>query len=178
MACGAVVLILVGLVVLAIVIVKPDDKTFRIYSSLPLQGPQAKQSEDMVNAMKLALKQAKGKAGELEVEYIPRDDSTQAGTFTDATVAKNALEAATDPRAVGYIGEFNSGATAVAIPILSVAKVPQISPCQHGDRTDGQGGVIGSGRAWKPLLPRLSQLRADRPPRHRSERCARAPDER
>ena len=128
MACGAVVLILVGLVVLAIVIVKPDDKTFRIYSSLPLQGPQAKQSEDMVNAMKLALKQAKGKAGELEVEYIPRDDSTQAGTFTDATVAKNALEAATDPRAVGYIGEFNSGATAVAIPILSVAKVPQISP--------------------------------------------------
>jgi len=126
-ACGAVVLILVGLVVLVIVWLKPDDK-LRIYSSLPLQGPQAKQAEDMVNAMKLALKQAKGKAGEFEIEYISRDDSTQAGTFTDATVAKNALDAATDPLGVGYIGDFNSGATAVAIPILSVAKVPQISP--------------------------------------------------
>ena len=42
--------------------------------------------------------------------------------------AANARKVATDPKAVYYIGEFNSGASEVSIPILNQAGLPQVSP--------------------------------------------------
>src|SRR5579864_2998630 len=91
-----------------------------IYSSLPLQGASSAQTIPMVNGIKLALDQAGGKAGRWIVNYRSLDDSTAAaGKWDPGQTAANARMAASDPKAVFYIGEFNSGASEVSIPILN-----------------------------------------------------------
>src|SRR5450755_824809 len=103
--------------------------TVDIYSSLPLQGASTAQTNPMVNGMKLALAQAGGKAGQRTVNYQSLDDSTAAAGKWDAgQTSANARKVATDPKAVYYIGEFNSSASEVSIPILNQGGIPQVSP--------------------------------------------------
>jgi branched-chain amino acid transport system substrate-binding protein len=103
--------------------------TVNVYSSLPLQGASRPQTTAMVQGIKLALKQAGNKAGDTTVKYTALDDSTaQAGTWTPEATSANARKVAQDDKAAAYIGEFNSGASAISIPILNEAGVPQISP--------------------------------------------------
>jgi len=100
-----------------------------VYSSLPLQGAQRLQTTAMVNGIKLALEQHDGKAGDIEVNYTSLDDSTaQAGNWTPEATQANAQKVAQDDSSVAYIGEFNSGASAVSIPILNEVPIAQISP--------------------------------------------------
>ncbi len=117
-----------------------------IYASLPLQGPLRERALDMDRAMRLALAQAGGRAGDLHVRYRPLDDS-RAGErgWTPAAVARNATRAADDDRTAAYIGDFNSGATAISILILSGKRVPQISPSSTavGLTSDGPGAGAG-----------------------------------
>ena len=104
-------------------------QTINIYSSLPLQGANSAQTLPTVNGMKLALSEAGGKAGQFTVKYTSLDDSTAAkGTYDLTQCAANARKVATDPKAVAYLGEFNSGCTEVSLPILNQAGVPMISP--------------------------------------------------
>jgi branched-chain amino acid transport system substrate-binding protein len=108
---------------------KSSGKTVDFYSSLPLQGSSTAQTTPMVNGMKLALKQAGNKAGAFTVNFQSLDDSTAAaGKWDPGQTAADARKAASDPKAVYYIGEFNSGASEVSIPILNEAGVPQVSP--------------------------------------------------
>ena len=103
-------------------------KNLTIYSSVPLQGASRVQTTAVVNGAKLALEQAGNKAGKHTIKYESLDDSTaQAGNWTPEQESANARKAAQDDTAV-YIGTFNSGAAAVAIPILNEAGVPMISP--------------------------------------------------
>jgi branched-chain amino acid transport system substrate-binding protein len=105
------------------------SKTVDIYSSLPLQGSSNAQTIPLVNGIKLALSQAGGKAGQFTVNYQSLDDSTAAAGEWDPTQTEaNARKAAADPKTVYYIGEFNSGASEVSIPILNTAGIPQVSP--------------------------------------------------
>jgi branched-chain amino acid transport system substrate-binding protein len=100
-----------------------------VYSSLPLQGASRPQSLAVVQGARLALEEAGGRAGAHPVRYISLDDSTAfAGTWTPEAAHRNARRAASDGSTIGYIGEFNSGATAITLPILNSAGVPQISP--------------------------------------------------
>jgi branched-chain amino acid transport system substrate-binding protein len=100
-----------------------------VYSSLPLQGAQRLQTTAMVNGIKLALEEHDGKAGDIKVNYTSLDDSTaQAGNWTPEATQANAQKVAQDDSAVAYIGEFNSGASAVSIPILNEVPVAQLSP--------------------------------------------------
>ena len=105
------------------------SKTVDIYSSLPLQGASTAQTDPMVNGIKLALSEAGGKAGSFTVNYQSLDDSTAAaGKWDPGQTAANARKVAADPKAVYYIGEFNSGASEVSIPILNQAGIPMVSP--------------------------------------------------
>jgi len=105
------------------------NKNLTIYSSVPLQGASRVSTEALVNGAKLALEQAGNKAGSFKIKYVPLDDSTaQAGDWTPEATSANALKAAQDKSTAVYIGEFNSGATKISLPILSEAGVPQISP--------------------------------------------------
>ena len=104
-------------------------KAVTIYSSYPLQGAGRKQSIAAVNGAKLALEQAGGKAGNVTVTYEPLDDATaQAANWTPEQTSANARKAAQDESTAIYLGEFNSGATAVSLPILNEAGIAQISP--------------------------------------------------
>jgi branched-chain amino acid transport system substrate-binding protein len=100
-----------------------------VYSSLPLQGASKDQTGALVQGIKLAFAQANNKAGSTDVKYTSLDDSTaQAGNWDPAQTASNARKAAQDKAAVAYIGEFNSGASAISIPILNQAGIGQVSP--------------------------------------------------
>src|SRR4051794_30641803 len=104
-------------------------KKVTIYSSLPLQGATRPNSVDVNNGIKLALKQAGGKGGSCTVTFKPLDDSTaQAGQWDAGATSANARKAAQDKSAVAYLGEFNSGASAISIPITNEAGLQQISP--------------------------------------------------
>ncbi len=101
----------------------------KIVSDLPLQGANRAQTTTMVNSIKLALEERKGKAGDVTVEYESLDDATaQSGQWDEAKCAENAQSAAQDESIVGWIGPFNSGCAAVEIPILNKAGLGMISP--------------------------------------------------
>jgi branched-chain amino acid transport system substrate-binding protein len=128
-------------------------ETLDIYSSLPMQGAQRTQTTALVNGAKLALEQAGSKAGDFKLKYISLDDSTaQAGAWTPEATQSNARKVAQDDKAAVYIGEFNSGASAVSIPILNEAGVPQISPANTavGLTTDAPGSTPGEPDKYYP----------------------------
>jgi branched-chain amino acid transport system substrate-binding protein len=130
-----------------------EAKSVTVYSSLPLQGASRPQTTALVNGIKLALEQAGGKAGDISVNYESLDDSTaQAGSWTPEATQTNALKAAGDDSTAVYIGEFNSGASAVSIPILNEAGVPQISPANTavGLTSDEPGANPGEPDKYYP----------------------------
>jgi len=97
-----------------------------------------------VNGIKLALDQAHNQAGDFTVKYTSLDDATaQAGEWDPGQTAADARKAAADPNTVYYIGEFNSGASEVSIPILNNAGIPQVSPANTyvGLTTDEPGSA-------------------------------------
>jgi branched-chain amino acid transport system substrate-binding protein len=100
-----------------------------IYSSLPLQGDSRPQSEAVVNGEKLALQEHGGKVGKYTIKYVSLDDSTAAtGKWEPGATSSDARKAAQDKSTIAYLGEFNSGASAISIPILNEAGILQISP--------------------------------------------------
>jgi branched-chain amino acid transport system substrate-binding protein len=124
-----------------------------VYSSLPLQGASRPQTTAMVEGIKLALEENGGKAGEATVKYTSLDDSTaQAGTWTPEATSANARKVAQDDSAIAYIGEFNSGASAISIPILNEVPIAQISPANTavGLTSDEPGADKGEPEKYYP----------------------------
>jgi hypothetical protein len=139
---SAVFAVLLAAVITAIVVGPPGHEALRIYSSLPHREQRQPLdaagghdlpvvtnalTRDMEDAMRLALKQADGQAGDFDVTYEPLDDSDATGESAAALVQANARRAAKDKSTAVYIGDLTSGATQVSLPILSLAKIPQIS---------------------------------------------------
>jgi branched-chain amino acid transport system substrate-binding protein len=127
--------------------------TVDVYSSLPLQGASKDQTAAMVQGMKLALGQAGGKSGNVTVKYTSLDDSTaQTGNWDPQQTASNARKAAQDKKAVAYMGEFNSGASAISIPVLNQVGLAQISPANTyvGLTTNEPGSVKGEPQKYYP----------------------------
>jgi branched-chain amino acid transport system substrate-binding protein len=127
--------------------------TIDVYSSLPLQGASTAQTDPLVNGIKLALSQAGNKAGSFTVNYQSLDDSTAAaGKWDPGQTAANARKVAADPKAVYYMGEFNSGASEVSIPILNQAGIPQVSPANTyvGLTTNLPGSAPGEPQKYYP----------------------------
>ena len=129
------------------------SNTVDIYSSLPLQGASSAQTGPLVNGIKLALSQAQNKAGQWTVNYQSLDDSTAAaGKWDPGQTAANGRKVAADPKAVYYIGEFNSGASEISIPILNQAGIPQVSPANTyvGLTTNEPGSAPGEPQKYYP----------------------------
>src|ERR1700760_2474543 len=127
--------------------------TVDFYSSLPMQGASSAQTIPLVNGIKLALAQANNKAGQWTVNYQVLDDSTAAaGKWDPGQTAANARKVASDPKAVYYMGEFNSGASEVSIPILNSAGIPQVSPANTyvGLTTNLPGSAPGEPQKYYP----------------------------
>ncbi|HET9496279.1 MAG TPA: ABC transporter substrate-binding protein, partial [Chloroflexia bacterium] len=101
----------------------------KLVSSLPRTGLSKPQTDDIVAGYNMALEEHGNKAGGFDIVYEDWDDATaQAGKWDPATEQANATKAANDPDIMAYLGTFNSGAAAIAIPILNKAGLPMVSP--------------------------------------------------
>jgi branched-chain amino acid transport system substrate-binding protein len=100
-----------------------------VYSSLPLQGPLAGTSEQIVDGEQLALADADARAGPFKIAYDSLDDANPTtGRWNPGITASNAKIAAQDTSTIAYIGDFDSGATAISLPLMNAAGILQISP--------------------------------------------------
>jgi branched-chain amino acid transport system substrate-binding protein len=123
-----------------------------IYSSLPLQGDNRPQSEDVINGEKLALQEAGGKVGNFTIKYVSLDDSTAAaGKWDPGQTSSDARKAAQDASTIIYLGEFNSGATEISLPVLNEANILQISPANtYVGLTRSEGALKGEPDKFYP----------------------------
>jgi branched-chain amino acid transport system substrate-binding protein len=129
------------------------SKTVDVYSSLALQGASKDTTAGIVNGIKLSLAEHHGKAGAYRVKYTSLDDSTaQAGAWDPGETATDARKVVQDPHAVAYIGEYNSGASAISIPILNQAGIGQVSPTNTyvGLTTNEPGSTAGEPAKYYP----------------------------
>lgn len=100
-----------------------------IYSSLPLQGPSAPVSAEIVDGERLALSQAGGHIGPLKIGYVSLDDANpKTGELDPSATATDAKMAAQDTSTIAYLGELSSQATAVSLPLINAAGILQLSP--------------------------------------------------
>lgn len=103
--------------------------TLTIYTSLPLRGEREADGRAVLRGQKLALKEAGGRVGDLDIGLVALDDTrTQTGRWDPRQVAANAREAAENPATIAYIGDLDSGASAVSVPIVNEIGVLQVSP--------------------------------------------------
>jgi branched-chain amino acid transport system substrate-binding protein len=100
-----------------------------VYSSLPLQGPSGAISAQIVDGEKLALHDSGGHIGPFKISYDSMDDSSPtSGQWDPGVTAGNAKTAANDPSTIAYLGDYNSAATAISLPLINAADILQVSP--------------------------------------------------
>lgn len=106
-----------------------NSTTLTVYLSLPLQGPEGPESEAIANGAKLALEEAGGRVNGFTVKPVVLDDSTpKANGWDGEQAAGNARKALNDKTTIAFIGDVDSGATAITLPLLNAAGILQISP--------------------------------------------------
>ena len=116
-----------------------------VYSSQPLQGPLARVSRDIVRAEKLALREARGRAGVYNVNFVSLDSSDpETGRWDPGRVASNARRAVQTPNTIAYLGEMEPGASAISLPIINEGGILQVSPL------DTFGGLTERGGRGEP----------------------------
>jgi len=124
-----------------------------IYASLPLQGTSADSGEAVLAGASLALSQQGGRIGRLPVTLRPLDDATAArGGWDPGQTSANARQAAADPSTIAYLGDLDSGASAVSIPVLERSGIPQVSPTSTavGLTSGGPGASPGEPQKYYP----------------------------
>ncbi|MCW3017593.1 MAG: transporter substrate-binding protein [Solirubrobacterales bacterium] len=125
--------------------------TLTIYSSLPLRGASSGQSESIVNSEKLALEDAGGRVGKFIVKYVSLDDSAGPAGWEPKSVSEAARKAAQDKTTIGYLGDLDSGASAISIPVLNEAGILQISPSNTAvGLTESEGADKGEPEKYYP----------------------------
>jgi branched-chain amino acid transport system substrate-binding protein len=103
--------------------------TLTIYASAPLRGRSTVSGEAVINGAQLALDQVRSRIGEYRIALKVLDDATVAsGGWDPGQTTINLRAPVLDPTTIGYVGDFNSGASAISIPPLNRAGIPQVSP--------------------------------------------------
>jgi branched-chain amino acid transport system substrate-binding protein len=121
-----------------------------VYLSLPLTGPAAAGGNDAADGARLALEQAGGRAGELEVEAEVLDDAAGA-RWDPVLVGENARAATADSSTAAYIGELESEPTRASAPITNEGEVAQVSPGASAvDLTQAAEGYPDSPERYQP----------------------------
>lgn len=128
-------------------------KLLTIYASVPLRGLSGVSGEAAVSGARLALAQLHGRIGEYQVVLKVLDDTTVArGGWDPGQTTMNAHIAVLDPTTIAYLGELNSGASAVSIPPLNRAGIAQVSPTSSavGLTTSGPSAFPGEPQKYYP----------------------------
>lgn len=105
------------------------DPSLAIYVSAPLTGPAGTDGRDIADGARLAVDDAGGEAGgiELKVEYL--DVAGRNETRSDPVIAgENARAATQDSTTIAYIGELDSATSRTSVPITNSAGILQVAP--------------------------------------------------
>jgi branched-chain amino acid transport system substrate-binding protein len=130
-----------------------DGTALTIYSSAPLEGGSAAAGRAIVNGERLALSQMHDRIGRYRISLVALDDATaKRGSWDPGQTTLNARLAAANPNTIGYIGEVDSGASAISIPVLNRAGIPQISAASTavGLTSSGPGASPGEPGKYYP----------------------------
>jgi branched-chain amino acid transport system substrate-binding protein len=126
------------------------DAPVAVYVSLPLTGPRGADGRDAADGARLALEQAQGKAGSLQVRAHFLDDA-EGKLWDPVAVGANARTAVQDSSAAGYIGELDSEPTRASAPITNQAGIVQVSPGAGAvDLTSPAAGYPDSPDRYRP----------------------------
>jgi branched-chain amino acid transport system substrate-binding protein len=121
-----------------------------VYVSLPLTGPHGAGGRDAADGARLALEQAGGKAGSIQVRATYLDDA-KGEVWDPVAVGANARQAIQDSSAAAYIGELDSEPTRASVPITNDAGLVQVSPGAGGvDLTQPAAGYPDSPDRYQP----------------------------
>jgi branched-chain amino acid transport system substrate-binding protein len=123
-----------------------------IYASLPLRGDQSAKSKAVLDGARLALAENEGKVGKFRLRFSVLDDTKgDQPRWNPGQSAANARKAAQDRDAIAYIGDIDSGATAISIPITNEAGILQVSPTSsYTGLTRSEGGDKGEPEKYYP----------------------------
>jgi branched-chain amino acid transport system substrate-binding protein len=126
------------------------DAPVTVYVSLPLTGPRGPVGQDAADGARLALEDAGGKAGSVDVKATFLDDA-QGKAWDPVAVGANARQAVQDSSAAAYIGELDSEPTRASVPITNDAGLAQVSPGAGAvDLTQPAGGYPDSPDRYQP----------------------------
>jgi branched-chain amino acid transport system substrate-binding protein len=121
-----------------------------VYVSLPLTGPHGVDGRDAADGARLALEQAQGRAGSVQVRATYLDDA-KGKIWDPVAVGANARQAVQDSSAAAYIGELDSEPTRASVPITNDAGLVQVSPGAGGvDLTQPAAGYPNSPDRYRP----------------------------
>jgi branched-chain amino acid transport system substrate-binding protein len=98
-----------------------------VYVSLPLTGPRGVDGRDAADGARLALEEAQGEAGSIQVRAHFLDDA-EGKPWDPVAVGENARTAVQDHTTAAYIGELDSEPTRSSAPITNQAGIVQVSP--------------------------------------------------
>ena len=100
-----------------------------LYASQPTEGPSAATARAVAAGQRQALADAGSRAGRYRLKLVALSASKPGeGNWDPGQVAENADRAASDPRAIAYLGELNLGASAISVPVTNDAGLLQVSP--------------------------------------------------
>jgi branched-chain amino acid transport system substrate-binding protein len=106
-----------------------EGHTATVYLSMPRNGVTAPAGAAVEAGARLALADARGRAGDLKVRLRGRSSTEpDPDVWEPDLVNSNAEEAAEDPHAIAYLGELGYGASAVSLPVTNAAGLLQVSP--------------------------------------------------
>ncbi|MEA2480854.1 MAG: branched-chain amino acid transport system substrate-binding protein [Thermoleophilaceae bacterium] len=107
----------------------PGRGALTIYTSLPRHGDSSRAATAVLAAQRLALADHHGRAGSRAVHLVELDSSKPGGDGWDpGVVEQNAKQAASDPSTIAYLGELDTGGSAISIPVTNDKEILQVSP--------------------------------------------------
>jgi branched-chain amino acid transport system substrate-binding protein len=128
-------------------------KTLSIYASAPLRGRSSVTGQSVIDGARLALEQVRNRVGQYRIALKVLDDATvQRGGWDPGQTTINMKVVALDQTTIGYVGDVNSGASAVSIPPLNRIGIPQVSPTSTavGLTSSAPGAFPGEPQKYYP----------------------------
>ena len=118
-----------------------------VYSSLP--APARGVGRDMVDAQKLAIAQAHGRAGDFGINFFSVDEGVPGADSPRRVAGTAAEQVIRDPQVIAAIGALRSDTALTSVPLYNAAGVLQVSP---GAGYPGFTDPIGPGEPerWFP----------------------------
>jgi branched-chain amino acid transport system substrate-binding protein len=136
---------------------RPGDRIhghlLTIYFSGPMTGASSRSATAALNGAEMALNRLHARIGPYRVRLrLLNDAAPQSDGWDPNQTTLDARSAAQNPTTVGYLGDFNSGASAISIPLLNRARIPQVSPGSMavGLTSTGPGASPGEPEKYYP----------------------------